>query len=76
MMELFAKLYTTCLDQALELQAEIGGWRACTQAGFRIKHCLKDLVVPIDYLLDRAYTCNMPLNMCLLDLDKAFNTVN
>ena len=60
----------------MKLQAEIGGWRPHTQAGFRKKHRLEDLVVPVDYLLDRAYTCNMPLSMCLVDLEKAFDIVN
>ena len=59
----------------MESRAEIGGWRARTQAGFIKKHRLEDLVVLVDYLLDRAYTCNMPLSMCLVDLEKAFDTV-
>ena len=40
------------------------------------KHRLEDLVVPVDYLLDRAYTCNIPLSVYLVDLENAFNTVN
>ena len=40
------------------------------------KYCLEDLVVPVDYLLDRAYPCNMPLSICLVDLEKVFDTVN
>ena len=47
-----------------------------TQAGFRKKHHLEDLVIPVDYLLDRAYICKIPLSMCLVDLEKAFDTVN
>ena len=39
------------------------------------KHHLEDLVIPVDYLLDKAYTCNIPLSICLVDLEKAFDTV-
>ena len=58
------------------MQAKIGGWRVRTQAGFRKKHHLEDLVIPVDYLLYRAYICKILLSMCLVDLEKAFNTVN
>ena len=43
---------------------------------FRKKHRLEDLAVPVDYLLDRVYICKIPLSMCLVDLEKAFDTVN
>ena len=48
----------------------------CTQAGFRKRHRLEDLAIPVNYLLDRAYICKIPLSMYLVDLEKAFNTVN
>ena len=48
----------------------------CTQARFRKKHHLEDLVVPVNYLLDKAYTCNVPFSMCLVDLEKLFDIVN
>ena len=60
----------------MESQAEIGGWRAGTKAGFRKKHHLEDLAVPVDYLLDGENTCSMPLSICLVDLEMAFDTVN
>ena len=58
------------------MQAELGGWRACTQARFRKKYHLEDFIVPVDYLLNRTYTCKVLLSMCLVDQGKAFDTVN
>ena len=72
----FAKLYATCLNLALAQQAKAGGWWASTQAVFRQKQLLEDLVVPVDCLLDRAYMCKLPLSMCLVDLEKPFDKVN
>ena len=31
--------------------------------------------MPVDYLLARAQTCGTPLVLCLVDLEKAFDTV-
>ena len=36
---------------------------------------MEDLIVPVDYLLARAQTCGTPLALCLVDLEKAFDTV-
>ena len=70
-----AKLYACCLNLELETRVTHHGWRTPTQAGFRWHYHLEDLVVPVDYLLAWAQTCGMPLALCLVDLEKAFDTV-
>ena len=70
-----AKLYVCCLNLELETRATHHAWCAPTQAGFRWHYRLEDLVVPVDYLLARAQTRGMPLALCLVDLEKAFDTV-
>ena len=70
-----AKLYACCLNQELEARAPYHAWRAPTQAGFRWYYHLEDLIVPVDYLLARAQTCGIPLALCLVDREKAFDTV-
>ena len=49
-----AKLFATCLNLALERKAVEHGWYAATQAGFRRRHRLEDLAVPVDYAIARA----------------------
>ena len=43
--------------------------------GFRWYYHLENLIVPVDYLLARAQTRGIPLALCLVDLEKAFDTV-
>ena len=45
------------------------------QAGFRPRYRLEDLVFPVNYLLSRALTEDTGLRLCLIDLEKAFETV-
>ena len=70
-----AKLYACCLNLELETRATLHAWRAPTQAGFRRHYHLEDLIVPVDYLLERAQTQGTPLALCLVDLEKAFDMV-
>ena len=70
-----AKLYACCLNLKLEMLATLHNWRAATQAGFRKHYRLKDLLIPVDYILARAQVSRQPLAMCLVDLEKTFSTV-
>ena len=70
-----AKLYACWLNLELETRATRHAWRASTQAGFRKYYRPEDLIVPVDYLLARAQTHGTPLALCLVDLEKAFDTV-
>ena len=70
-----AKLYACYMNQELEARALCHAWRAPTQAGFRLHYCLEDLILPVDYLLAHAQTWGTPLALCLVDLEKAFDTV-
>ena len=70
-----AKLYACCLNLELETRATHHAWCAPTQAGFRRHYRLEDLIVPVDYLLAWAQTRGIPLELCLVDLEKAFDTV-
>ena len=45
------------------------------QAGFRWKHRLKDLIIPVDYLIARAQRTKTLLALCFIDMEKAFYTV-
>ena len=74
-MEPLAKLYACCLNLELETSTTCHAWRAPTQAGLRRYYHLEDLIVPVDYLLARAQTRGTPLALCLVDLEKAFDTV-
>lgn len=49
-----AKLFSACLNGALEWEAQTKGWRTPTQAGFQGHHRLEDLIVPVDYLILHA----------------------
>lgn len=57
------------------MEAEHKEWRAPTQAGFRKSCCRKDLIIAVDYLIDRASSNKWPLVLCYADLKKAFDTV-
>ena len=70
-----AKLYSACLNARLEALATAGNWRAATQAGFRRRHRLEDLIIPLDYLISRAQRTRESLSICFVDLEKAFDTV-
>ena len=74
-MDPLAKLFACCLNLSLEMQASQYGWCIPTQAGFRRHYRLKDLLVPVDHILARAQTRKLPLVLCLVDLEKAFDTV-
>ena len=71
----FPKLYTSCLNRQLTAWADAKGWRAPTQAGFRKHHRLEDMVLAIDFALDRAQAQRTPLALAFLDLEKAFDRV-
>ena len=49
-----AKLFATCLSMLLEQETTHRDWHAPTQAGFRRRHRLEDLAVPVDYAISRA----------------------
>ena len=70
-----AKLYACCLNLSLETQASLHGWCAPTQAGFCRHYRLEDLLVLVDYILARAQARKLPLVLCLVDLEKAFDTI-
>ena len=69
------KLYACCLNIELETRATRHAWHGPTQAGFRRYYRLEDLIVPVDYLLAHAQTRGTPLALCLVNLEKAFDTV-
>ena len=70
-----AKLYSTCVNTKLDALATSNSWRAPTQVGFRKRHRLEDLLVPVDYIIARAQATRQPLCLCFVDLEKAFDTV-
>ena len=70
-----AKLFACCLNLSLETQASLHGWHTPTQAGFRRHYGLEELLVLIDYILARVQTRKFPLVLCLVDLEKAFDTI-
>ena len=71
-----AKLFACCLNLSLEMQASLHGWRAPTQAGFLRHYRLEDLLVLVDYILARLLARKLPLVLCLVDLEKAFDTIS
>ena len=71
----FPKLYTSCLNRHLTALADANDWRAPTQAGFRKHHRLEDMVLAIDFAIDRAQAKRTPLALAFLDLEKAFDRV-
>ena len=70
-----AKLYACCLNLELETRVTHHGWHAPTQVGSWRHYHLEDLNVPVDYLLAWAQTHGTPLALCLVDLEKTFETV-
>ena len=48
------KLFMACLNVHITSEADRGNWRAPPQAGFRAQHRREDLIVALDYLVDRA----------------------
>lgn len=54
------KLYMSCLNNQIMMEAELGEWRESTQAGFRKRHYREDLIVTVDYLIDRAVGTKQP----------------
>ena len=70
-----AKLNACCLNLSLETQASRHGWHAPTQAGFCRHYRLEDLLVPVDCILARVQARKLPLVLCLVDLEKAFDTI-
>lgn len=65
----------SCYNRHLTHVAEEHSWRAPTQVGFRPAHRLEDLVLLVDYLVDRAKCKNEPLAIGFIDLEKAFDRV-
>lgn len=43
--------------------------------GFRPNHRLEDLLLLVDYILDRAQASKTPLALAFIDLEKAFDRV-
>ena len=74
-MRALAKLYACCLNLELQTRAARHALCASTQVGFRRHYHLEDLIVPVEYLLTRAQTRGTSLVLCLVDLEKAFDTV-
>ena len=70
-----AKLFACCLNLSLEMQASLYGWCTPTQAGFWGHDRLDNLLVLVDYILVRAQTRKLLLVLCLVDLEKAFDTI-
>ena len=70
-----ANLYACCLNLSLETQSSLHSWRAPTQAGFRRHYRLEDLLILVYYILARAQARKLPLVLCLVDLEKAFDTI-
>ena len=70
-----AKLYACYLNLSPETQASLHGWHAPTPAGFRRHYRLEDLLVLVNYILARAQARKLPLVLCLVDLEKAFDTI-
>ena len=70
-----SKPFACCLNRSLEMQASLHGWHAPTQAGLRRHYRLKDLLIPVDYILARAQARKLPPVLCLVDLEKVFDTV-
>ena len=49
-----AELFVACLNGVLEQQATANNWQAPTQAGFRKRHHLEDLLLLVDFIIARA----------------------
>ena len=49
-----AKLFAAYLNGELEQKAVLNNWRAPTQAGFRKRHPLEDLLLLVDFVIARA----------------------
>ena len=71
----FPKLFTACLNREVTKQSDDNGWRAATQVGFRQYHRLEDMVLAVDYAIDRAKAKRRALALAFLDLEKAFDRV-
>ena len=48
------KLFMSCLNRHITDTSEAKGWRARPQAGFRAQHRREDLIIALDYLVDRS----------------------
>ena len=71
----FPKLFMSCLNRRITALSDDKAWRAPTQVGFRKHHRLEDMVLAVDFALDRAKAKRQPLALCFLDLEKAFDRV-
>ena len=71
----FCKLFASCLNRELTRQSDQHAWRAPTQVGFRRHHRLEDMVLAVDFAIDRAKAQRKPLALAFLDLEKAFDRV-
>ena len=71
----FPKLYASCINREITTLSNRNSWRAPTQVGFRRHHRLEDMVLAVDFAIDRAKAQRKPLAIAFLDLEKAFDRV-
>ena len=69
------KLFMSCLNVRVSSISEQNGWRAPPQAGFCPQHRREDLIVALDYLVDRSHATHSLLAICYVDLEKAFDSI-
>ena len=71
-----AKLYMSLINRRLELISDEKGLRAPTQAGFCSEHCLEDLALIVQTVVQHARVTGNSLGLCFVDLEKAYDSIN
>ena len=69
------KLFMALLDYRLTQISESKALRAPTQAGFRPKHSLEDLVLVVQTVVQHAIISKQQLCLCFVDLAKAYDSI-
>ena len=68
------KLFSACLNMELEHITHLNDWRVPTQAGFCKHHRLEDLNILVDYLIAQAQRLKASIELCFINIEKAFDT--
>lgn len=79
----FCKLLMSLLNRRLELFAAANDennaalpLRAETQCGFRQHHCIDDLVMILQSVIQHSVKSSLSLKLCFIDIKKAYDSVN
>ncbi len=74
-MNVFAKLYATCITSKLENISNEKKLRADIQCGFRAGYCLDDHCTVLKTVIYQGVNINKPVFLLFVDLRKAYDSV-